>query len=192
VYITYNGNYAGNISYIESDESLYSMDGYEIYQRHKNIIEYFGKRCPLKKFCIKMHPGIISYGLYVPVLELSRKYNNIHIEFSTPLFSLIEESTYIISDYFSSEFINRELHYKRDIILFKGAPLQLPKEIIEDMKKMFILVETVDDLEDKIINIESITKNRKRYDDIIEYYSSKKCDTKKIVTEILEKELHGR
>ena len=41
-------------------------------------------------------------------------------------------------------------------------------------------------------NIEKITKNRKRYDDIIEYYSSKKCDTKKVVTQILEKELNAR
>ena len=37
--------------------------------------------------------------------------------------------------YFSSEFINRELHYKRDIILFQGKPTPLPEETIEDMKK---------------------------------------------------------
>jgi len=52
-------------------------------------------------------------------------------------------------------------------------------------------VDTIDDLEDKVKNIENITKNRKRYDDIIEYYSSKKCDTKKLVLEILKKELNG-
>ena len=52
-------------------------------------------------------------------------------------------------------------------------------------------VDTIDDLEDKVRNIETITKNRKRYDDIIEYYSSKKYDTKKLVLEILKKELNG-
>ena len=87
---------------------------------------------------------------------------------------------------------NKKLYYKRDIILFQGSPLQLPKETIEDMKKMFILVNTVYELEDKVNNIEEITKDRKRYDDIIVYYSSKKCDTKKVVTKILEKELNER
>ncbi len=57
------------------------------------------------------------------------------------------------------------------------------------MKKMFILVENIDDLEDKISKISKITKNRPRYSDIIEYYSSRKCDTKKVISEILHKEL---
>ena len=130
--------------------------------------------------------------LYIPFLELSKNYPNVTIEFSVPIQKLIPESKYIISDYFSSEFINRELHYKRDILLFNAAPLILPVETVDDMQKMFILVDTIDDLEEKIKNIEEITKNRPRYDDIIEYYSSKKCDTKKVVTEILEKELHAR
>ena len=127
--------------------------------------------------------------LYVPFLELSEKYKNINIEFFVPIKKLISKSKYIISDYFSSEFINRELHYKRDIILFKSAPLMLPVETIKDMSKMFILVETVDDLAEKVKDIENITKDRLRYDDIIEYYSSTKCDTKKVVKEILEKNI---
>ena len=84
------------------------------------------------------------------------------------------------------------MHYKRDIILFKGVPTPLPEKTIEDMKKMFILIDTLEDLKEKVANIEKIAKNRKRYDDIIEYYSSKKCDTKKVVTQILEKELNAR
>ena len=60
------------------------------------------------------------------------------------------------------------------------------------MEKMFILVDTVEELHEKIKNIEEISKNRKRYDDIIEYYSSKKCDTKKVVIDILEKEFNER
>ena len=142
-----------------------------------------------KKICFKMQPGILTgTQLYIPLLELSKEFNNITIEYSTPISHLIEKSKYIISDYFSSEFINREIHYKKDIILFKSGPLVLPEETIEDMKKMFILVESVNDLKEKIENIEEITKNRKRYNDIIEYYSSKKCDTKKMVSNILKKE----
>jgi hypothetical protein len=192
LYITYNSNYIGNGSYVESKDCLYSFDGYEIYQRHKSIIEYFGIHLKSKKICIKMHPLIISVGLYAPVIELSKRYKNITIDFSTSMQKLIEESKLIISDYFSSEFLNREIHYKRDIILFKGAPIPLPISTLEDMTKMFILVDTVDDLKETVENIKEITKNRKRYDDIIEYYSSKECDTKKIVTKVLKKEFDGR
>jgi len=189
VYIINNMHYSWTGTYIDSYSASYSMDGYNLYKRHKDIIELFGISFSNKRICIKMQPGITSNLLYVPLLELAKSYSNVTIHFFIPLKQLISQSKYIISDYFSSEFINRELHYKRDIILFKGAPTPLPEETLEDMKKMFILVDTIDDLKDKIENIEKITQNRKRYDDIIEYYSSKKCDTKKVVTQILEKEL---
>ncbi|MDQ1340243.1 MAG: hypothetical protein QG567_1400 [Campylobacterota bacterium] len=193
LYITYNVNYSGYGVYIESDSCMHSMDGNNIFKKHQEIINLFGTKFKDKKICIKVQPGIFAGTmLYVPFLELSKEYKNITIEVSTPISSLIQKSKYIISDYFSSEFINRELHYKRDIILFKGAPLPLPEDTLEDMEKMFILVETVDDLKAKVENIEEITKDRPRYDDIIEYYSSKKCDTKKAVAEILEKELNAR
>jgi len=60
------------------------------------------------------------------------------------------------------------------------------------MEKMFILVDDINELQEKIENIEEISKNRKRYDDIIEFYSSKNCDTKKVVNAILKKELNAR
>lgn len=192
LYITQGHDYMGNLQYVDFPNSLHSFDGYELYQRHKNIIKLFGEQFQDKKIIIRVHPGVVSTGIYVPFWELSKPYPNITINVSIPIHTLIEKSKYIISDYFTTEFINRELHYKRDIILFQGAPTPLPGETLEDMKKMFILVETVDDLKAKVENIEEISQNRKRYDDIIEYYSSKKCDTKKIVTEILENELYGR
>jgi len=188
LYITQGHDYAGNICYVDFRDSLHSFDGYELYQRHKNIIHLFGKKFKEKKIIIRVHPLVVNNGLYVPFWELAENYDNITIDVSTPIYTLIEKTKYIISDYFTTEFINRELHYKRDIILFQGAPTPLPEETIEDMNKMFILVDKLDHLEQKIYNIEGITKNRKRYDDIIEYYSSKECDTKKIVTEILENE----
>ena len=191
LYIAYCSSYNYLASYISNFKNSLAMDGCDIYKSHKSIIELFGTKFKDKKLCIKIQPGIMNGSmLYIPLVELSKKYENITIEFSVPIAKLIEKSKYIISDYFSSDFINRELHYKRDIIMFGGAPTPLPEETVEDMKKMFILVDTVDDLEDKVNNIKKITKNRKRYDDIIEYYSSKKCDTKKLVTQILEKELN--
>lgn len=193
LYITYCTSYAYSGVQIFNETNKLSIHSYNIYERHKAIVELFGTKFKDKRICIKTQPGIFTGTmLYVPFLELSKKFKNVTIEFSVPISKLIEQSRYILSDYFSSEFINRDLHYKRDIILFQGSPLALPKKNIEDMKKMFILVDTVDDLEQKIKNIEEITKDRKRYDDIIEYYSSKKCDTKSVVTEILEAELNGR
>lgn len=193
LYIVYCTSYGNSAAYISSLNDSLSMDANNIFKKHQEIINLFGTKFKDKKICIKVQPGIfMGTMLYVPFLELSKEYKNITIEFSIPISSLIQKSKYIISDYFSSEFINRELHYKRDIILFKGAPLPLPEDTLEDMEKMFILVETVDDLKAKVENIEEITKDRPRYDDIIEYYSSKKCDTKKAVAEILEKELNAR
>jgi len=191
LYIIQAHDYSGNLQYVDFPNSLHSFDGYELYQRHKNIIKLFGTNFKDKKIVIRVHPLVVTTGVYVPFWELAENYPNITIDVSIPIHTLIEKSKYIISDYFSSEFINREIHYKRDIILFQGVPTPLSKETIKDMEKMFILVDTIDDLEDKVRNIETITKNRKRYDDIIEYYSSKKCDTKKLVLEILKKELNG-
>lgn len=192
LYITQGHDYLGNLQYVDFPNSLHSFDGYELYQRHKSIIHLFGTKFKDKKIVIRVHPGVVTTGVYVPFWELAEAYPNITIDVSMPIHTLIEKSKYIISDYFTTEFINRELHYKRDIILFQGAPTPLPEETVEDMKKMFILVDTVEDLEKKVQNIEKTTKDRPRYDDIIEYYSSKKCDTRKVVTEILEKELNGR
>jgi len=197
IYITYctSYSYTGvHIGlYMKNKINLLSVDGKNIFDRHKRVIELFGKNFKNKKICIKIQPGIFMEKiLYIPFLELSKQYKNITIEFTISIEKLIEKSKYIISDYFSSEFINRELHYKRDIILFQGKPTPLPEETIEDMKKMFILVDDINELQEKIANIEDISKNRKRYDDIIEFYSSKNCDTKKVVNAILKKELNAR
>lgn len=192
LYITQGHDYTGNLQYVDFPNSLHSFDGYELYQRHKSIIELFGTKFKDKKIIIRVHPTVLTNGVYVPFWELAESYTNITVDVSIPIHTLIEKSNFIISDYFTSEFINRELHYKRDILLFQGAPTPIPEETIEDMKKMFILVDTVEDLEEKVKNIEIITKDRPRYDNIIEYYSSKECDTKKVVTEILEKELNAR
>lgn len=192
LYITECTNYSYTGTYVGVATNTISIDANNIFQRHKSIIELFGTKFRDKTICIKIQPGIFMGSmLYVPLLELSSKYSNITIEFNIAIKKLIEKSNYIISDYFSSDFINRELHYLRDIILFYGAPIPLPDEILKDMEKMFILVSTVEDLEIKVQNINMITKDRPRYDDIIEYYSSKKSDTQDSITEIIIKELNA-
>ncbi|MCX6051230.1 MAG: hypothetical protein NTZ60_01840 [Campylobacterales bacterium] len=192
VYIAYCSSYAYPGTFIGMSGSTISMDGMSIYNRHKNIIELFGKMFTSKKLCIKIQPSMMTSHMYVPFIELSKFYTNITIEFTTPLHSLIENSKYIISDYFSSEFSSREVHYKKDIILFQHSPFPIGEDIKEDMEKMFILCPDEKALIGIIQNIEILTKNRKRYDAIIEYYSSKKCDTVEKATLILEKEFNGR
>jgi len=188
LYITYCTSYSYNGVQIFSGNNILSIDGENIYKKHKKIIELFGEILLDKTLCIKLQSNIVSSMLYVPLIELSDKYSNVTIEFFKPISHLIGVSRYIISDYFSSEFINRELHFKKDIILFNDF-LVVSKEYMSDMERMFILVDTIDDLKEKILNIEEITKDRPRYDEIIEYYSSKKCDTKNIVGDIIKKEL---
>lgn len=193
LYITYCSSYGYTGIYAGNKPNLLSIDGSNVYEHHKSIIKLFGEKFTNKEICIKIQPGIFTgTNLYIPFLELSKKYKNVTIEFSMPLQKLIEKSQYLISDYFSSEFINRELHYKKDIILFKNFPIPLPEDILEDMQKMFILIDTIKDLENCIYDIATTSRDRKRYDDIIEHYSSKKCETKTVVGELLKKELHGR
>lgn len=188
LYITQGHDYLGNIQYVDFPNSLHSFDGYELYQRHKEVIELFGQKLINKRIIIRVHPCIVSSGVYVPLWELAEQYKNITIDVKTSIHTIIEKSNYIISDYFTSEFINRDVHYKRDIILFDSAPTPIAETIYQDMQKMFLLVSDVCDLKTTVQNIEDVTNNRKRYDNIIEYYSSKKCDTKKLVTKILEQE----
>ena len=167
-----------------------AIDANDRYLRHKSIIELFGNQLQDQSICIKIQPGIsTARALYIPFIELSKKFTNVTIEFSLPIPKLISMSRYIISDYFSSEFINRNLHYKREIILFKGFPMPFEEEVIPDMNKMFILVDTVKDLKKEVKTLKAVSKIREKNDHIIEYYSSKECDTREIVRNILKNEL---
>lgn len=187
VYITYCTTYGHNASYIDGVDSMYAMDANNIYNIHKDIISFFGEQLSDKKICIKIQPGIYSGSMmYVPFKELSQKFKNITINFDTPLKILISQSKNIISDYFSSEFINREIHYKKNIFLFQNNSLSIPENLIMDMKKMFIVVDSIQELNNKIKDHSKII-NRKKYNKIIEYYSSPNIDTEAIVNKTLQK-----
>jgi len=185
LYIMQGHDYLGNLQYIDFPNSLHCIDGHNLYQRHKKIISFLGQHKQTSRIMLRPSPAIVSDGVYVPIWELATKYRNIKVDLSTPIRNLIEKSKYIISDYFSSDFINRELHYKKDIILFSGPPTPLPMDTIDDMNKLFILVNNVSDLKRKLSNLDFLISEKKRNDSIIEYYSSKKCDTKKSVLDII-------
>ena len=189
LYITQGHDYLGNLQYVDFDNSLHNFDGYELYQRHRGIIELFGTEFKDQTILIKVHPLVLNTGVYVPFWELALNYSNIKIDVISSMHELIEQSKYIISDYISSEFINREIHYKKDIILFSGAPTPLPENTLQDMSKMYILVKNIHDVSSTIKDIQDISKKRQRNDQVIEYYSSKKINTKKAVTQIINNEL---
>jgi hypothetical protein len=81
------------------------------------------------------------------------------------------------------------LHYKRDILLFKNS-LGLDSAILSDIEKLYILVDNIDDLERKILNIQNISALKSRDKSLIEYYSSKDIDTKSVVWNILNSKLN--
>ncbi len=149
VYITYCTSY-GNSGSVKSTNSNLDIDANDIYKRHKEIIELFGKKFKDKRLIIKLQYGIfIGTMNYIPLIELSKSYDNIDIEFIKPLSKIFNEAKYIISDYLSSQFINRELNYKRDIFLFKEN-LRLEDKTLQDIKKMFILIDSINDLKEKV------------------------------------------
>ncbi len=188
LYILYCTSYGYSGLQIFSKLNSLSIDGDNIYRRHRAVIELFGKELRDKKLIIKAQYGVVESMMYAPLIELSREYKNIEIEFFKPISSLIESSKYIISDYISSEFINRDLHYKRDIFLFNDDKIVIDETILDDMAKLFILVESIKELKEKIEDIKNISKDRVKDRKLIEYYFSKDCNSKKIVEDILKKE----
>jgi len=189
LYIAYCTNYAYSGMQVFVEDNRLSIDGNDIHLRHKSIIELFGKKLTDKRLCIKLQYGIVSKNMnYIPLLELSKKYKNIKIEFIEPLSNLFNNSKYIISDYISSEFINRELLYKKDIFLFKNT-FPIPKDILTDLEKIYIFIEDIRDLKSKIENLNSIVEGRVKDRAIIEYYSSKNIDTKKEINRVVSAQL---
>jgi len=164
-------SYPGNMNYLSDKYSLNSLDKNFLFQHHKKIIYIFGEKFSNKKFVIKLHPQMIMSGLYIPFFEIAKKYKNIRFEISEPIHSLIEKSEHIISDYFTSEFLNRNVFQKK-IILINTPTTHIPKDELENMIKLFILVENLEEIEDRIKNIDKYEICQD--DELIDYYSSPK------------------
>jgi len=189
VYIPYCSNYEYSVNRID-DTSELSMGGYENYERHKYIIEMFGEKFPDKKICIKLQPGIMFGQMYVPLIELSQRYGNVHVESVTPLHKVLSQSKYVISDYFSSDFTNEKIHKCKGIILLNKDEI-IDVSIKKDIGEMFTRCDDVYDVENIILNIDELFKKRQIKVKIIEKYSSKVCKTKSIVDDIYKKAYLG-
>lgn len=170
LYITFCSSYHSGIGSVSSSETSVPNNYRDIYYRHSEVIQLFGNVFKDKKLCIKLHPQIILGKQYVPLLELASKYDNVDIKFSGNVDELVNASDIIISDYFSSNFINRNIHLKRNIILFTGRYLSIPREHFYDLQKIFLIVNNITEFESAIRNTPKtvIDKNL----DIINYYSS--------------------
>ena len=195
IYITYCTQYSYSGMHVSSKDYTLSPTSENIYNRHKDVIESFGKNFPDKKLCIKVQPGIfLSTQLYVPLLELSKDYPNVTIKFNENLFSLIEKSQYILSDYFSSEFSNRNLLENRDVILFGDIIKVSDSYVLQDLSDMFVVVNSIEEMNEAIINIEEhvVQKQKSKTERLISKYTSPKnintkAEVKKVIDEYLIK-----
>lgn len=193
VYITHCSQYGYPGLPVLSEISELSATGECIYQRHKQVIEYFGENFSHLTLCVKVKPGIFLGGLmYVPLEEIASKFSNVTIDYVTDLFYLIEKSKYVLSDYFSSEFSNRHVLRNRSIILFDDIIKLDNAEVVCEMKSVFIVVSSIDELGQVLLNMDSYTEQNKisKTDLLIDKYSSDGRDTHNTVNEILDKFLH--
>ncbi len=189
VYITQGHDYYGKSLYVDFPDSTHSFDGYELYKRHEALVKLFGQKHPDKKICIRMHPVVKGDGYYVPMDELAEKFPNVKIDFSTPIKTLVETSKSIISDYFTTEFLNFNIHFARDIILFSGSPTPIPNDLREDIGKMFLCCDNLSELASILDDFEKIVAERVKEQKIIEFYSSKKLDTESLVRRSVSEKL---
>lgn len=186
IYITYCAAYTFGGATVSDKQQHISFDAMNIYQRHKRIIMLFGKQLPEFKLCIKLQVGMIYNQIYFysPLIELAKPFSNITIEFFWPLPKLIQKSRVIISDYHSSEFINRDVLMYRNILLFDGVPYSLPKQYLDIVKKVAVLCNDDDDLKSLLLKL--LNDYPKKVDvKTVEYLSASKPMSKNHATQML-------
>ena len=192
VYITYCTAYNYSGFYVGSEYNLVSPVAENIFKRHKEVIDLFGLRFPDKKICIKVQPGILTgQMLYIPLIEYSERYGNVTIVFDEPLHVLIEKSRNIISDYYSSEFSNKNILIEKNIILLTDI-ITLPNmQVVEELKNIMFLVHDFCEIDKTIEKVESSFRDEisNKSQEVINKYSSKDLNTKLIVRNIINKKL---
>lgn len=172
LYLIYCSGYSSDAGCVLGLEYLSPQNYSDLFKRHQAVIELFGEKYTEKTLCIKIKSSIMLSGAYVPFIELVKKYKNISIEFIEPIEKLISVSGCILSDYYSSNFITRDMHIKKDVILFSGIPCQFPVDIKNDLEKMFVFIENVSELDYVVSNMKDVFEKRVRDIDLIEKYSS--------------------
>ena len=187
VYITYCTQYSYTGVHVTSVEAKLDVDAENIYARHKKMILLFGECFSDMSLCIKLQPGImLGSMLYVPLVELAKKYKNITIEFITPLPTLYTQAKCIISDYFSSDFSNPFLVEDKKIYLFSDKIIKVKEDVGTDLKKIMKIITSVDDLKYKLGEDLSLNTKNKEHVEVIERYSSKRCNSYEIISENIE------
>lgn len=172
LYLVYCSGYSSDAGCVLGLDYLSPQNYSDLFKRHQSVIELFGEKCSEKTLCIKIKSSIMLGGAYAPFIELAKKYNNISIEFIEPIEKLISVTGCILSDYYSSNFIARDMHIKKDIILFSGTPCQFPVNIKKDLEKMFVFIQSVSELDYVVSNMKDVFGKKVRDIELIEKYSS--------------------
>jgi hypothetical protein len=163
------------------------IDLNKLFKDTLKVISIFTK-FPEKKFLIKLNPNMLISSLYLPLIEIFEQYQNISIDVTTPMIDLINKSNNIFADYFSSDFTNLDLHFKKNIFIFNCKTFCLPQNELLKIKRIFRII-SIDDVENIIKNSDKFKRIDKKYQKDIEYFTSKKIEEPiKNMKTILEEE----
>ncbi|MEH0760257.1 hypothetical protein H4F20_11195 [Vibrio sp. 16] len=187
VYITYCTQYTASGTFVGSRDYKISPDASDLMARHMAVCKLFGEKYKDKKLCIKLQPHI-AMGMqnYVPLLEVSQRYDNVSIVFVGDLFSIVEKSKFILSDYYSSEFCNHDLVMNKNILMFNDI-VRVNNRCLEEIKGFITIIDSVDDLDIFIDRPRFLNKN----DSVVRKYTSFDNDFEDVLVEVNNVSLGG-
>lgn len=184
LYITYCTSYSDIIGRIEGNQLIESYNFDLILERHIESVKYFGESLPNKKVCFKIQLSLIESYNYLPLIEVAKDYENIDVEFFKPLDYLIEKSEFIITDYFSSNFINSDVLLNNKIIMFKKGIFDFDLNQINELNKVFNLIDDITEIEN-VLNKDLGYMSESKIE-VIKYISDYK-KSKNIILESINK-----
>ncbi|MUK65319.1 hypothetical protein [Aliivibrio fischeri] len=185
LYISYCTQYAMSGMYVSSEDSIISADANNIFKRHSEIIKLFGEVFVNKKICIKIQPGIHLGSMnYIPLVELAEKYDNVTIESGDKLDFLFSVSDNVISDYYSTEFLNYNLILEKNISIF--TDIIAMKGIVKDeLSEFLFLLQDMNELKNWIVHCEG-NVNKKKDVGIIKRYTRDEVNSFSILSKKIE------
>lgn len=176
IYITHCSYYGSSGTYISSELPNGSADAKNVFERHVDIIKLFGEKYPDKNICIKIQPGIHTGTMnYVPLSEIASKYTNVTIEAVKSLVELFSISEVVISDYYSTEFMNYNLISSKKIILFNDI-FTVDSSIIEEVSQFLTVLYNITEL-DCWIAAPEIFDDKVDTNELIKKYTTEKVDS---------------
>lgn len=154
VYFTQGHEYMGHLFYQNFENAEYDYDGAGMFLRHLAVVDFFGTKRKDLRLCVKIHPITQSAGVYVPLVEAIAKggFTNVTVDHHSSTRTLLQESRAVIADYFLTDFMQTELHRKRNVAVFDALPTPLPEGVKEGIRRLVLvcggveeLIEIVDD-----------------------------------------------